>query len=267
MSPINNDDYLSVAVEAAFAASHIIMDALDKPRVADHKGKTDLVTKTDHVSENTIKSIIRSSFPDHSFLAEESGQDSSKSDYLWIIDPLDGTTNFVHGYPSFGVSIGLFHRNKPVIGVVMDFDEVVDVVEEVREDERHGGHVATEFQAPVAVGGLMECLDRLAPQPGLHELAGELFVVVQPVIHLTKVEKRRTAADDRLGEVLASLPPVGNCRRVFCSGQIADFLRRDLQVFADVFKVEIILRSGSSGRTNGSSVDLVLEGLALLDGF
>ena len=120
MSPINNDDYLSVAIEAAFTASHIIMDALDKPRVAEHKGKTDLVTNTDHVSEKTIKSIIRSSFPNHTILAEESGQDSSQSDYLWIIDPLDGTTNFVHSYPSFAVSIGFFHQNEPVIGVVME---------------------------------------------------------------------------------------------------------------------------------------------------
>ena len=59
MSPIKNDDYLAVAVEAAIAASHIIMEALEKPRVANHKGKTDLVTETDLHSENIIKSIIR----------------------------------------------------------------------------------------------------------------------------------------------------------------------------------------------------------------
>ena len=120
MSPIKKDDLLNVAVEAAIAASHIIMEALNKPRVADHKGKTDLVTETDHLSEKTIKSIIRSSFTDHGFLAEESGEDSSTSDYLWIIDPLDGTTNFVHGYPSFAVSIGLFYQNEPLVGVVME---------------------------------------------------------------------------------------------------------------------------------------------------
>ncbi len=76
MSPIKKDDLLNVAVEAAIAASHIIREALNKPRVADHKGKTDLVTETDHLSEKTIKSIIRSSFTDHGFLAEESGEDS-----------------------------------------------------------------------------------------------------------------------------------------------------------------------------------------------
>tara|TARA_B100000029_G_scaffold116620_1_gene109530 strand:+ start:1184 stop:1975 length:792 start_codon:yes stop_codon:yes gene_type:complete len=120
MSPIKNDDLLNVAVEAAIAASHIVMNALEKPRIADHKGKTDLVTETDLLSEKSIKSIIKSFFPDHSFLAEESGIDSSESNYLWIIDPLDGTTNFVHGYPSFAVSIGLFFQNKPLVGVVME---------------------------------------------------------------------------------------------------------------------------------------------------
>ena len=120
MSPTKNDDYLVVAVEAAIAASHIIMEALEKPRVANHKGKTDLVTETDLHSENIIKSIIRASYPDHDLLAEESEKESFQSDFLWIIDPLDGTTNFVHGYPSFAVSIGLFFQNKPLIAVVLE---------------------------------------------------------------------------------------------------------------------------------------------------
>jgi myo-inositol-1(or 4)-monophosphatase len=120
MSPTKNDDYLAVAVEAAIAASHIIMEALEKPRVANHKGKTDLVTVTDLNSENIIKSIIRASYPDHDLLAEESEEESSQSDFLWIIDPLDGTTNFVHGYPSFAVSICLFFQNKPLIAVVLE---------------------------------------------------------------------------------------------------------------------------------------------------
>jgi len=125
MSPIDNDDLLQAAVESAIAASHIIMDALDSPQVADFKGKTDLVTETDHRSEKKIKSILKSSFPEHSFLAEESGEEATSSDYLWIIDPLDGTTNFVHGYPSFGVSIGLYHQNTPQIGVVLEMPHAI----------------------------------------------------------------------------------------------------------------------------------------------
>jgi myo-inositol-1(or 4)-monophosphatase len=96
------------------------MEALEKPRVANHKGKTDLVTETDLHTENIIKSIIRASYPDHDLLAEESEKESSQSDFLWIIDPLDGTTNFVHGYPCFAVSIGLLFQNKPLIAVVLE---------------------------------------------------------------------------------------------------------------------------------------------------
>jgi len=120
MSPIKNDDLLNVAVEAGLAASNIIMEALGEPRIPDYKGKTDLVTVTDHQSENIIKSIICSNFDDHNFLAEESGKNSKGSEYLWIIDPLDGTTNFVHGYPSFAVSIGLFYKNEPLVAVVVE---------------------------------------------------------------------------------------------------------------------------------------------------
>ena len=110
MSHIKKDDLLNVAVEAALAASNIIMEAGGKPRIAGHKGVADLVTDTDIKSEETIKAIIRSFYSGHTILAEETGQDSNISDYLWIIDPLDGTTNFVHGYPSYAVSIGLFYK-------------------------------------------------------------------------------------------------------------------------------------------------------------
>ncbi len=115
-----NDEYLRVAVDAAQNASSIIMNALDKPRAYSHKGMMDLVTETDKASEQTIIEQIRRQFPDHSILAEESGQDTIQSDYQWIIDPLDGTTNFVHGYPCFAVSIALHNQGIPLIGVVSE---------------------------------------------------------------------------------------------------------------------------------------------------
>jgi len=115
-----NDEYLNIAVEAALAASQIIMDAVGNPHVTSNKGRTDLVTSTDVASENIIKSIIQSHCPSHSILAEESGESQRNSKYVWVIDPLDGTTNFVHGYPSFAVSIALFHQNDPLVGVVLE---------------------------------------------------------------------------------------------------------------------------------------------------
>ena len=109
-----------VAVRAGKSAGELILFALDKPRIPDYKGKTDLVTKTDKESEELICSIIHAEFPKHGILTEESGPSFPNADYQWIIDPLDGTTNFVHGYPSFAVSIGVFYKSKPLVGIVLE---------------------------------------------------------------------------------------------------------------------------------------------------
>ena len=114
------DLMLEVALQATNKAVDVIIDALENPRMADYKGRTNLVTETDRLSEELILNHIRSTFPTHSILAEESGSDKNKSEYLWIIDPLDGTTNFVHGYPSFGVSIACLINGKPTIGVISE---------------------------------------------------------------------------------------------------------------------------------------------------
>ena len=124
MSPLNNESILKLATEAAVSASHIIMDGLGVPRKADHKGRTNLVTDIDRKSEQIIKSKIRAQFPDHDILAEESEKEIMGSDYCWFIDPLDGTTNFIHGYPSFAVSIALFYKNVPLIGVVVEMPDI-----------------------------------------------------------------------------------------------------------------------------------------------
>jgi len=109
-----------VAVRAGKSAADLILSALDKPRIPDYKGKTDLVTITDKESEQLICDIIHEEFPKHGILAEESGSSSPDADYQWIIDPLDGTTNFVHGYPSFAVSIGVLYQGRPIVGVVLE---------------------------------------------------------------------------------------------------------------------------------------------------
>jgi len=124
MSLINKNKLLDVAVEAAIASSNLIMEALDSPKIIDQKGRTNLVTQTDKKSEKLIKDIIKSSYPDHSFLAEESGEDKNGSNYLWVIDPLDGTTNFVHKYPCFAVSIGLLYKNNPLISTVLEMPNI-----------------------------------------------------------------------------------------------------------------------------------------------
>ncbi|MCL7040534.1 hypothetical protein MKW94_004356, partial [Papaver nudicaule] len=97
----------------------VVMDAVNKPRNISYKGLTDLVTDTDKMSETAILGVVNGNFKDHLILGEEGGLiGDSSSDYLWCIDPLDGTTNFAHGYPSLAVSVAVLFRGKPAAAAV-----------------------------------------------------------------------------------------------------------------------------------------------------
>ena len=113
---------LTTAVKAARKAGSLIARAsfdLDKLNVRS-KRPNDFVSEVDHAAEDTIISILRQAYPSHGFLAEESGEKDVKAEYVWVIDPLDGTTNFLHGMPQYCVSIGLLHKGKPQSAVVFD---------------------------------------------------------------------------------------------------------------------------------------------------
>ncbi len=112
---------LNIAVRAARAAGDAIMrhyDRLDAVQVQ-AKQRNDFVSEVDREAEGRIISIIQRAYPDHAILAEESGRQGD-SEYLWIIDPLDGTTNFLHGFPHFGVSIALERNGRLEVGVIYD---------------------------------------------------------------------------------------------------------------------------------------------------
>lgn len=109
-----------VAVEAALEAGRILRGYFRRTREVHHKGEIDLVTEADMASEQEILARIRKAFPDHRVLAEESGETSQDSPWLWVVDPLDGTTNFAHGFPVFSVSIALLHEGERVLGIVYD---------------------------------------------------------------------------------------------------------------------------------------------------
>lgn len=119
---ISTEKLLNTAKEAALEAGKIHMSFFGKKKEIFHKqNEFDLVTNVDRQSEAKIFSILKSQFPDHCFLGEESGEScSAQSDYMWIVDPLDGTTNYTHNFPHFAVSIGLYYKNKPYLGVVYD---------------------------------------------------------------------------------------------------------------------------------------------------
>lgn len=119
---INIEKLLEVAKEAAYEAGEIQLSFLGKKKEISHKANEfDLVTNADKLSEKKILSIIQANFPEHSILGEESGEHGYiKSEYLWVIDPLDGTTNFAHNFPHFAVSIGLVKNGEIILGVVYD---------------------------------------------------------------------------------------------------------------------------------------------------
>lgn len=119
---VPNADLLEVAQRAAKAGADIVMAAVDKPRTISYKGATDLVTDTDQASEDAILAVIRGAFPYHAVLGEEGGvSGDTSSDYLWCVDPLDGTTNFAHGYPSFAVCVACLRHAVPVAATVVEF--------------------------------------------------------------------------------------------------------------------------------------------------
>ena len=114
------DKALAAATTAAYAAGRIIRDKSATVFRVDHKGAADLVTEVDLAAEKEIIAILAGVFPDHRIAGEESGEGRGESDYLWWIDPIDGTTNFVHGYPFYSVSIGLEYRGDIIVGIVYD---------------------------------------------------------------------------------------------------------------------------------------------------
>lgn len=112
---------LNIAVRAARSAGDVITRSIDNvgKLTIRLKGKNDYVTEVDKLAEQEIIRIIRKAYPDHAILAEESGR-HGESEYIWVIDPLDGTTNFLHGFPQFAVSIALKHKGRIEQGVVYD---------------------------------------------------------------------------------------------------------------------------------------------------
>ncbi|MGF1672657.1 MAG: inositol monophosphatase family protein [Rivularia sp. (in: cyanobacteria)] len=114
--------FLDIATEAALAAGAVLKGYLGKVESqTTEKRPGDLVTVADKAAEAVVLETLRRHFPEHAILAEESGKlGNQNQEYLWAIDPLDGTTNFAHEYPFFSVSIGLLINGIPQVGVIYD---------------------------------------------------------------------------------------------------------------------------------------------------
>ncbi len=108
----------NIAIKAAREAGRLLKARLGNIKRLDYKGAFNVVTDVDVASEKLIVEILKSQFPDYGILAEEGTATQLASSSCWVIDPLDGTTNYTHTYPFFAVSIGLEHKGKVVLGVV-----------------------------------------------------------------------------------------------------------------------------------------------------
>ena len=112
---------VNIAVRAARSAGNIIvrhMDRLDR-LVVEQKGENDFVSEVDRMAEDEVRAILHQAYPDHAIVGEEGGG-SDSAEYVWLVDPLDGTTNFLRGFPQFAVSIALKYRGALEVGVIYD---------------------------------------------------------------------------------------------------------------------------------------------------
>lgn len=150
----NQREFVPVMAEIAREAGVLLMDYFERRVKVEYKGEVDLVTEADRKSEALILDRIRARWPGHDITAEESGRRDSGSQYRWYIDPLDGTTNFAHGFPVFCISLALDFEGKRVAGVVYD-----PTRDELFAAEQGSGAYLNERRIHVSkVDNLAECL-------------------------------------------------------------------------------------------------------------
>ncbi len=113
-------ELMTVAKRAAEAGGAVVARAFAEGVAVRSKAVSDLVTDADLESEQTIARVIREAFPDHAILGEETYRDDVSAEHLWVVDPLDGTTNFAHSIPHFAVSIAYYHNGEPVCGAIFN---------------------------------------------------------------------------------------------------------------------------------------------------
>jgi myo-inositol-1(or 4)-monophosphatase len=114
------EELLEVALEAAHCAGDVLLERMATRRAVTAKGYRDTVTDADIAAESAVIALLRARFPDHAILSEEAGEMDAPGSTTWVVDPLDGTTNYSHGHPTFCVSIAALQSGRPAVGVVHD---------------------------------------------------------------------------------------------------------------------------------------------------
>lgn len=167
------DNYLSSAVEIAREAGLLVAQLSQRPHEISYKRPSDIVTEVDRRSEVLIVERLRSRFPKHGIVSEEGGGQKTDSEYCWYVDPLDGTTNFAHGFPVYCVTLGLAFRDEVVAGVVYD-----PTRDELFTAERGAGAYLNQQRIHVSKNAqLSECLVATGFPPFMrdHELNIQLY--------------------------------------------------------------------------------------------
>lgn len=191
--------FLDIATEAALAGGAILQGYWGKLAAVEEKGRPgDLVTQADKDAEAAVLKVIQRHFPDHAILAEESGQVGEQiNEFLWAIDPLDGTTNYAHQYPVYAVSVGLLIAGKPAVGVIYSpfSDELFRAAE---------GLGATRNRRPIQVSATAE-LSRSLLVTGFaydrRETNDNNYAEFCHLTHLTQGVRRSGAASVDLAHV------------------------------------------------------------------
>ena len=230
---------LEAAIAAAKAAGEVLRNCFGQHQEVKYKGEVDLVTQADENAEQTIKEILQETFPHYGMLAEESGSLEGKGDTRWIVDPLDGTTNYAHGLPVFCTSIALEKDSEVVLGVVHD-----PVANEIYAAERGNG--ATLNGEPISVSNTAEPIRALLAT-GFPYDRNEVPVALEIFGQFAL----RTQSMRRLGSAALDLCYVA-------AGRLDGYYERGIKVW-DIAAGILILREAGGKATDYSGHELDLE--------
>jgi myo-inositol-1(or 4)-monophosphatase len=185
--------YVAVAAEAALKAGAIQKERYGRPLEVQHKGEIDLVTDVDRACEDAVVALLRARFPEHDIVTEETHLERTGSPHVWFVDPLDGTTNYAHGYPFFCASVALARDGELVAGAVYDA-----LKDELFTAERGGG--AHCNGRPLRVSGASELLRSLLvtgfPYDLRDDLEGKLRLFNRFMGHARAIRRDGAAALD-----------------------------------------------------------------------
>lgn len=233
------DAFRDTAVAAAHSGAHILLSYFGNLRNIAKKGAIDLVTEADTASEAAIMDILRRAYPDHAFLGEEGGRMGPDSPYCWVVDPLDGTTNFAHGLGQFAVSIALIHETDLVCGVVLN-----PVAGELYSAVRGGGAFCNGRRLRVSdTADMADSLLVTGFPYNVRELLPEILTRIGACLN-------RSRGVRRLGAAALDLCHVAN-------GQFEGFWEQHLKPWDTAAGVLIAVEAGASVTDiNGEAFDL-----------